>query len=185
MNRTNIQQTIIVVIGIAGILAIAAIAPNVIQVIEKFSSQPKKRYFKSQIQSRIARLKEKGWIEFLKQNNHAVVRLTPRGKHELARYRLHEKTLEQRQWDGWWRVIIFDIREYKRTTRNRIRRDLVRFGFHPLQQSVWVYPHECHEIITLLKADHHIGKELLYITAKTIENDRWLKRAFGIPEFSN
>jgi len=161
-------------------LAVAAIAPNVLQVFAKPLLRKKSKYFHSQIQSRIMRLQEKGWIEFVQSNGVMVARLTARGRIELLRYRLREKSLKQAQWDGLWRMIIFDIREYKRGVRDRIRRELKLFGFCRLQQSVWVYPYDCQEIISLLKADYHIGKELLYIVATTIENDRWLKREFNI-----
>lgn len=44
----------------------------------------------------------------------------------------------QKEWDGIWRVVIFDIPEQKRVLRNLFRRNLKKWGFQPLQKSVWV-----------------------------------------------
>ena len=84
------------------------------------------------------------------------------------------------RWDGKWRLVVFDIREYKRAVRDKVRNELSAFGFRRLQQSVWVYPYDCEEMVVLLKADHRIGREVLYITAGKIENDLWLRSEFGL-----
>ena len=49
-----------------------------------------------------------------------------------------------------------------------------------LQDSVWIYPYPCEDLINLLKADFKVGKDLLYLIVNFIENDKWLKRLFGL-----
>ena len=49
-----------------------------------------------------------------------------------------------------------------------------------LQDSVWVYPYDCEDIIGLLKTDIGVGKDLLYMIADEIENDRHLRENFGL-----
>jgi len=49
-----------------------------------------------------------------------------------------------------------------------------------LQNSVWVYPYDCEDLITLLKADFEIGKEVLYVIADKIENEKVLLKDFGL-----
>lgn len=44
------------------------------------------------------------------------------------------------QWDGKWRVVIFDIEEKKKVVRNFLRRKLVSLGFGQLQESVYISP---------------------------------------------
>jgi len=107
--------------------------------------------------------------------------LTTKGKDQLGRYELGEITIKQpKRWDGKYRVIIFDIKERRRKTRDEIRLWLIELGFVRIQQSVWAYPHECQEVITLLKTHYGIGKDLLYLVVETIENDRWLKQHFNL-----
>ena len=77
-------------------------------------------------------------------------------------------------------MIIFDIKEGKRQTRDELRIWLNHLGFIRLQNSVWVFPYECQEVIVLLKSHFHIGKEVLYLTVESIENDTWVKKVFDI-----
>lgn len=178
MKRSDIQKIVLGVIGVAGILTVAAIAPNVLQVLGRLPGT--RRYFPSYVRTRVERLCDQGLIQFSNIKGNRVIRLTQKGKRELERCRLLEKTKTHLQWDGYWRMIIFDIHEYKRSIRHKIRTALKQFGFKQLQQSVWIYPYDCEDAVIFLKADHRIGKELLYITAKTIENDKWLKKGFDL-----
>ena len=41
-------------------------------------------------------------------------------------------------WDGKWRIVIFDIPEQKRLIRDLFRRNLKKWGFKHLQKSVWI-----------------------------------------------
>jgi DNA-binding transcriptional regulator PaaX len=77
-------------------------------------------------------------------------------------------------------VIIFDISEGKRGLRDRLRYFLVTMGFLRLQASVWVFPYDCSEFISLLKADLKIGRDVLYMVVDSIECDDNLKRSFGL-----
>jgi phenylacetic acid degradation operon negative regulatory protein len=47
----------------------------------------------------------------------------------------------QRQWDGKWRLVLFDLPAAEGTARNRLRNMLRQHGFGWLQNSVWVSPH--------------------------------------------
>ena len=77
-------------------------------------------------------------------------------------------------------MLIFDIPEKRKSLREKVRTTLVSLGFKRLQDSVWVYPDDCEDLITLLKADFRVGKDLLYLIVDTIENDRVLREYFGI-----
>ena len=134
------------------------------------------------MKSTIGRLADRGLIVFKKsKNGKTYARLTDKGKQELLKYRLEELVVNTpRQWDGKWRVVTFDIKELKRQARDRLRQELVSLGFVHLQNSVWVYPYECDEFITLLKTYYELGKSLLYLVVEKLENDQWLKETFGL-----
>src|SRR3989344_4481940 len=180
MERVKIQQLVLATVAFAGILAITAVAPNTLQAFAFLTKRHRRYQSPALYRDALSRLKERGFIEFGTHRGASVVCITLMGKRELLRYQLREKSIRSVKWDGKWRMVIFDIYEYKRQTRNRMRHDLLSFGFQRLQNSVWVYPYPCEDIIALLKADHRIGKELLHVTADTIENDRWLKHHFGL-----
>lgn len=51
------------------------------------------------------------------------------------------KKLSQRNWDGLWRLVIFDIKEIERGLRDNLRRKLKEWGFAMWQESVYISPH--------------------------------------------
>lgn len=116
----------------------------------------------------------------LKQNG-KFVELTLKGKKLLIEWQKRDYKLPPPQkWDGKWRVLIFDIPESRRETRDKVRNTLRAIGFKKLQQSVWVYPFDCEDFVTLLKADFKIGKDLLYLIAEGVEYDRHLRDHFNV-----
>ena len=70
--------------------------------------------------------------------------------------------------------------EKRRKTRDRLREIMERTGFVRLQDSVWVYPYDCEDLITLLKTDFKVGKDVLYVIADRIEFDKPLRILFGL-----
>ena len=62
-----------------------------------------------------------------------------------------------------------------------MRLTLASIGFRQLQKSVWVYPHDCEDPVTLLKTDFKIGRDLLYMIVDSIENNISLRKFFGLP----
>ena len=77
-------------------------------------------------------------------------------------------------------MLIFDIPERRRGTRAQIRRTLLQLGFTRLQDSVWVYPYDCEDIVTLFKVDLRVGKDLLYMVVDKMEFDAPLRQRFGL-----
>ncbi len=176
-RNKNLQKIILGVVATAGLLSVAAVAPNALQVLGMFGANKKGRHLEIIANSR-RRLVENGLLE---HNQNGLLRLTPKGEAKLRQLELHEYKIKQpKRWDKKWRMLIFDIREERRATRDKIRRTLVAIGFIRLQDSVWVYPHDCEDLITLLKADFKIGKDVLYIIADSIENDSVIRKQFGI-----
>jgi len=76
-------------------------------------------------------------IERVMINDQPHLRLTGKGKRRLIRYFPLLK-LREKRWDGYLRVIIFDIEEVNRNLRNKFRRKLDELGFKMWQRSVWV-----------------------------------------------
>lgn len=75
---------------------------------------------------------------------------------------------------------MFDIPQRRRGTRDRLRRMMRDFGFLRIQDSVWLSPYDCEELIALAKAELRLGKDVLYAIVEEIENDRWIKKYFNL-----
>jgi len=123
------------------------------------------------------RLIKKGLIK----NRNGFLELTGKGERVLESIEnRHYKIKKPRRWDQKWRIIIFDIPTCKNKLRDQTRLTLKAVGFVKLQDSVWVYPYNCEDLINLIKADFKIGKDLLYIVADKIENDLKLRKHFEL-----
>ena len=61
-----------------------------------------------------------------------------------------------------------------------LRLQLRQFNFHRFQHSVWVSPYECEELIFMIKTSFGLGREVVYITAEKIENDKRLRGLFRL-----
>ena len=85
-----------------------------------------------------------------------------------------------RVWDQKWRIVIFDIWERRRGVRDKLRRTLEKVGFRRIQDSVWVCPYDCEELVAFLRADLRLGEGILYLIAEGVENDAKLRKLFDL-----
>jgi len=157
-------------------LGIGLVAPNVIGALGKMGMFPGKTQNRTIHNSR-HRLVKAGLLVYEEK----YVRLTPKGEMRLRQLeRKNYQLPKPKRWDRKWRVLIFDIPEKKKQLRDKVRLTLHSIGFKQLQKSVWVFPYDCEDFITLLKADFKIGKEIIYLIVETLENDKGLKEYFNL-----
>lgn len=180
--RRDIQRAVLTTIGIAGIIAVMAIAPNLPQALPGIMG--KKRYraqFGYRARTAAGRLAQKGLVRFIERDGKRFAELTTEGKRVLAidSAKAALAVQKQKRWDKRWRMIIFDIPERRKYVRERLRRTMREMGFLRIQDSVRVFPHDCEELMALLKADLHIGKDVLYAVVEHIENDNRIRTNFG------
>lgn len=89
---------------------------------------------RSALSKAIARLRQKGIItQERMEEGEMILKLTDEGK--AAMFLMDDGN---EQWDGKWRIVIWDIPEQKRIIRNLFRRNLKKWGFKHLQKSVWI-----------------------------------------------
>lgn len=176
--REHLQKIILDTIATAGLLSIALVAPNVIGAMNKLGIPPNPRR-KEYVSSSASKLVKKGLLKF----EDGYYQLTKEGEKILTYWELSDyKFRKPKKWDKKWRIIIYDISEKKKGKIRRRLFDLLKIaGFYRLQDSIWVYPYDCEDIVGLLKTDFGIGKEILYIIADEIENDKYLRNYFNLP----
>lgn len=82
-----------------------------------------------------------GDVEKVIKDEEVYVRLTSSGREKIVRD-FPILSLSARPWDGRWRIVIFDIEESNKNTREALRDKLRELGLGMLQESVWVTPHD-------------------------------------------
>ena len=100
---------------------------------------------------------------------------------DLNREKIKLVDTKPKKWDRRYRMVMFDIPERRNRIRKLLRFEMQEVGFLRIQDSVWVYPFDCEEFISLLKADLRIGKDVLYAVVEEIENDKWIRQHFNLP----
>ncbi len=177
-RMSAVQQAILATVAVSGLLAVAMVAGNTIQLLRKIPRFKKQfRYRSDKILTRLAQDK---FITFEERRGKRYVRITSEGSRQLMLRgnELIRLATKPKRWDKRWRVVIFDIPEYRRSIRDSLRTTMRRFGFYRLQDSVWVYPYDCEDVVALLKTDLRAGASVLYMIVEKMENDRHLKEHF-------
>src|SRR3989344_2387703 len=179
-RKGYVRDAVLAAVGLSGLLLVAMAAPNAIQLLGK---TPIGKRFKDQTRTTLSRLANEGLIRFEERRGKRYARITEKGRRVLA-FEQQKKALQaqtKKRWDRRYRIVIFDIAEARRSIRIQLRETMRSAGFVRLQDSVWVYPYDCEDFTALLKADLHIGREVIYIIAESIENDGWLREHFNLP----
>ena len=175
-KRKNLQKIILDTVAVAGILGVGLLAPNVIGAMDKLGLLPNRRQ-KEYVSSSVSKMVKKGLLKY----NGKFYEMTNAGENKLRMWEFADfKFNKPKKWDKKWRVIIFDIPDKKRKVRDQIRTVFKSAGLYLLQESVWVYPYDCEDIIALLKTDFGVGKNLLYLIVEELENDKYLRENFGL-----
>ena len=127
---------------------------------------------------------EKNKLLIFKKNfdGNLSVSLTQKGKDFIEGFflKFENKNITPKIWDNKWRMVIFDIPENKRKSRDLLRFHLKKFGFTHVQASVWIYPYPCKEIVILIKTYFELGSEVLYLVVDSFEEDKKLRKLFKL-----
>lgn len=180
IRMTKVKRAVLSTVAAAGILSVGLVAPNALGALGPFIKkyQRQKQY---EAKGAFSRLLKAGLLVMEKNERGSFARLSPTGEHYMARLKLLEYQIKKpKKWDEKWRIVIFDISEKRKRLRDQVRNILSCLGFVRLQDSVWVYPYNCEELVILIKTEFKIGKEVLYLIVDRIENDKSLRLQFDL-----
>lgn len=143
----------LVVVG--GILTLSVLAPGILGEINKMLYRKKKSNYEQyrQIWRGFNSLRQKRNLEFVKEEDgYLIYRLSQKGKVKVRKFIIDELSIKKpKNWDGKWRLTIFDIPEKRKNARVGLRKKLSDIGFYQCQKSAWVYPFPCEQEVEFLK----------------------------------
>jgi DNA-binding transcriptional regulator PaaX len=181
MRRLHIFQRAMLVAGVGGIMVAIGAVPDFNKILKHLLNRKNDARFRYQANTALQRLAAQGLVTFEERGGKRYACTTEMGKQMLALESLRENGAKKsKRWDGRWRVVLFDIPERRRGVRNRLRMFMQEFGFVRLQDSVWIYPYDCEDIIALAKANFRIGVDALYMIVEQLERDKHLREHFGL-----
>ena len=182
VRRLRTFQKAALIAVLAGAMVLTGAVPDFNKILRYFIGNKKGARFNYRIKTALGRLAANGLVTFEEREGKRYARITEVGKQVLEFESLRDKAMRKpRRWDGRWRVVLFDIPERRRRVRNQLRRFMQEFGFERLQDSAWIYPYDCEDIIALAKANFRIGADALYMIVEQLERDKHMREHFGLP----
>jgi DNA-binding transcriptional regulator PaaX len=106
--------------------------------------------------------------------------LTEKGKTKALNYHFENMIIKGEDWDGKWRIVIFDIPEKMKNGRNALREKIKKLGFYELQKSVWIFPYKCENEINFIIEFFNLRKYVRFAVLESIDNEFHLKKIFNL-----
>ena len=123
-----------------------------------------------------------GFVELHDSTHQSYVRLTKEGKKKVHSLKLESDTnLVNTSWDGFWRIILLDIPENRKSERESLRYLLKKAGFVCLKNSAWISPYPFEHLFMNIKKDLELTTEMMIIVTQFVDEEtkKVLFEAFG------
>lgn len=114
-------------------------------------------------------------------NSSSGYAFTPQGRNRAIEILIQLRSKQNPQWDGRWRVVIFDVPEQRRHDRYFLRQQLRAMDFHLLHKSVWVSPYDPPPFFRQLLSTSKLLKNSRILLVESMDYDRDLRQCFGLP----
>ena len=113
-----------------------------------------------------------GLVECFNSEHEQYFRLTAGGKQKLNNIVLEgESTLVSTKWDGYWRIILLDLPEERKSEREALRYLLKKAGFFCMKNSVWISMYPFEHLFTNIKKDLGLSTEIMIIVTDKLDEE--------------
>lgn len=154
-DKKIITREVLKVIAVSGILIGSAFIPT-LPMAAGAVIKAWKNINKKDLGRIIKRLEKQEMITMQEMADGKMsITVTDKGRKRLLEYDFENLRIKQASRDGKWRLVIFDIPENKRNTRDVFRRKLLQLNFIRLQDSVFASAYPCKSEIDFLC--HYLG----------------------------
>ncbi|PIS15233.1 hypothetical protein COT63_01080 [Candidatus Shapirobacteria bacterium CG09_land_8_20_14_0_10_38_17] len=133
------------------LLTLSFLGDEFFEIIQPYSVKMKKMagilppdYKLTNFQANTNRMIRTGYMEKIVKDGEPYLRLSNMGKNVIARDFPFLK-FRNKNWDGYWRVISYDIPEKFKGSRHSLQEKLKELGFGMLQKSIYISPHNIAE----------------------------------------
>lgn len=174
---------------VSGVLIVAMVAPKVFVVFGRSNKAGKRyKYFfdEQNFRKTIKKLKFKKYIKVVKKDENKEgaifeICLEKQGSQKVVRESFGDLTITKpAQWDGVWRIVVFDIPERHKWAREGFRDKLKQLNFYQIQDSVFAFPYDCRREIEFICSVFSISDYIRYLEVKTLFFDNDLRDFYGI-----
>ena len=183
-RRGELAKEILLIIAAGLAIPAAFLMPNIpialkplLRALTKKSGLRKSEHF---VRS-ITYLKRRRLISIAAKDELQILTLSENGKKRVLQFDLYKIRLKRpRKWDGYWRLVLFDIPEKHKMGREALRSKLNQLGFFPLQKSCFIYPFDCKSEITFISEIFEVAPYVNFILVKELEGATQLVKYFNL-----
>lgn len=166
------------VVGATAGVGVVVLAPSALEAIDMFVRQHDKRK-----NSRLKEyLKKQEYFDVVQSGSgRFVIKLTEKGikRHSQTVLENYSPLPDKHRWDGKWHLIMFDIDEKHKNSRDYIARAIKNMNLAPIQDSVYAYPYSLEELAKMIRQQYPtLGRNVISLRADRIEGGDQLKKHF-------
>ena len=187
---TKIRLKTILLLTLAGIIDVFKEVKDPLNMISKyyenFYGYVQDRWKKSNVYSLLRRSLKNEEIIRIDKSGSSQYQMTKKGLNKVTKC-CPTLFLKQKKWDQKWRVVVFDIEETNRKTRDLLRNYLKYYGFGYLQKSVWISPYDVFDKFKNIIEKYKIAnKVILFETIKfSFDNENIANQVWPINKLNN
>jgi DNA-binding transcriptional regulator PaaX len=168
-KKPSIQKAILKTLSRKQTVSIDSIKNDVERVILPECGDKKIEYA---ITRSIKNLLTDGLIEAFSSEHKQYFRLTNDGKQKINNIVLDsESSLVSTHWDGYWRMILLDLSEDRKSEREALRYLLKKAGFVCVKNSVWISMYPFEHLFTNIKNDLSLTTEMMIVVTDKLDKE--------------
>lgn len=167
-SKVDIQKIILEIVSTKKAINIE----DLISEVESYMPKVKARKTKPSytINRTIKTLEKNGCLTIFPTEQSSFVQITNMGRHKLAQYYLSgTEHIVPTEWDGKWRIVILDVPEADKQTRNALRYILKKANFLCLKNSVWISPYAFEQFLYNMKENLGLQEEMMIMVTDYID----------------
>ncbi|MEK7127907.1 MAG: hypothetical protein AAB838_04275, partial [Patescibacteria group bacterium] len=137
---------------------------------------------KGRYKRRLERLKNRKMVQIKQVDGETLVEITEEGRKQALKYKFDQMAVAKPKngWDGKWRVVIFDVPDKIKYTRDKFRQKLLDLGFKQLNESVFIHPYPCFDEVEFVRQVFAIGAEVTFLLVDKIEGETNWEKIFDV-----
>lgn len=153
METSKIIDGVLRTLVVTGMLGCIVVAPNALKVGDVLLRHLDKRS-RARTAGTLARYMFGQQLVTYRQlpDGDYEITITEKGRQRLKKSEFDNLSIERpKQWDGKWRLVLFDVPDVRKKSRRDFSRKLQAMGFYQLQKSAWVVPYPCEKEVNLIR----------------------------------
>lgn len=177
-SKKNYSNKILKILGHKSAISLPALQNEVTPTLDQNEPKNGKYAFTRSIKG----LKEAGLIESIYSGQNDFARLTKEGKKKVFSLELdNDMGLVNSVWDGFWRIILLDLPESRKSERESLRYLLKKANFVCLKNSAWISPYPYEHLFSNIKKDLGLTTEMMIIVTQFVDEEtkKFLFETFG------